>query len=196
MSTKIYKDWEDLQLIVEYRKSGEKKYVGELYKRYSHLVYGLSLKYLKIHTDAEDAVINIFEILFTKLAEHQVLHFKSWLYILSKNHLLGITKSNDKWVTTSYEEEVEKNNSIIMEKGEDIHLNDELVDEIENKESLVREAIVQLTEDQRKCVELFYYDKLSYNEIVERTGHDFNKVKSFIQNGKRNIKIFLENTKP
>lgn len=190
--TDIYKKWDDLQLTIEYRNSGDKKYVGELYKRYNHLVFGLALKYLKNQTDAEDAVINVFETLFVKLKEHQVLHFKSWLFILCKNHFLQITQKKDRWITSSYEEEFEKNNTQIMEKGGENHLNDETLEEIEEKEELVREAITQLTEDQRKCVEMFYFEKLSYNEIASKTGYDFNKVKSCIQNGKRNIKIYLE----
>lgn len=190
--TDTYKKWDDLQLTIEYRNSGDKKYVGELYKRYSHLVFGLALKYLKNQTDAEDAVINIFEILFVKLKEHQVLHFKSWLFTLCKNHFLQITQKKDRWVTSSFEEEVEKNNTKIMENDGENHLNNEAFEEIELKESLVREAILHLAEEQKKCIELFYFKKQSYNEIASQTGYDLNKVKSYIQNGKRNIKIYLE----
>ncbi len=79
-----------------------------------------------------------------------------------------------------------------MENDGENHLNNEAFEEIELKESLVREAILHLAEEQKKCIELFYFKKQSYNEIASQTGYDLNKVKSYIQNGKRNIKIYLE----
>lgn len=187
-----YKDWDDLKLIVEYRSGGDNKYIGELYKRYHHLVFGISLKYLKNATDAEDAVIGIFETLFVKLQEHQVLNFKSWLFTLCKNYLLQITQRKNRFNSVSYDEIIEKNEENFMEKDGEIHLNEEAFLEIEEKEALVREAVSKLSPEQKVCVELFYFEKLSYQDIVSKTGYDFSKVKSYIQNGKRNIKNFLD----
>ena len=183
-----YKDLSDKELIAEYKKTADKLFVGVLYKRYSHLVMGLCMKYLKDENNAQDAVINIFTKLFDDLQKHSVEYFKSWLYTYSKNHcLMQLRLAQSKLKKDiDYEYDVKT----FVEKSEEMHLN---ANKREQDYIALEKALADLNEEQRECIELFYIRDKSYNEIVEITGYSLNNVKSFIQNGKRNLKIKLEN---
>lgn len=150
------------------------------------MVYGVCLQYLKDPEDAQDAVMAIFEELVTKLRQHQVDHFKSWLYTLSRNHCLMKLRQQKKMPTQKMGEE-------FMQTEEDGHLKDVL-----NREEHFRQlesCMEQLAENQRKVIELFYLQGKCYNEIAAETGIEWSKVRSFIQNGRRNLKMCIENQK-
>ena len=162
--------------------------MGILYKRYSHLVLGLCIKYLKDEDEAKDAVMHIFEKLMNDLLKHDIQYFKSWLYTFSKNHCLMIIRS--KQSRLSKEIDIQINASSFMETETNQHLN---VSEEKEKEYLALEqAVDSLNEEQKICIDLFYLKEKSYQEISDVTGYTLNEVKSFIQNGKRNLKIKLE----
>ena len=182
-----YKDLSDKELIAEYKKSGDKIFVGILYKRYSHLVMGLCMKYLKDEDDAQDAVINIFTKLFDDLLKHNIEYFKSWLYTFTKNHcLMNLRSAQTKLKRDlAYSADVKT----VMEISEEMHLN---ANKREQEYVALEKALSELNDEQRACVELFYMKDKSYNEIAELTGYSVNNVKSYIQNGKRNLKIKLE----
>ncbi len=156
--------------------------LGDLYQRYLDLVYGVCLKYLKIPDEAKDAVINIFEELITKLQKHEVDNFKGWLYQLAKNHcLMKLRSSKTKPVNVDVE---------VVHLAEDMHLQD-VIDK-ENNLTIMEACIEQLPTEQKKVVEMFYLAEKCYKEIAEVTETDINKVRSFIQNGRRNLKICME----
>ena len=184
-----YNQYSDLELIAEYKNTENKLFVGILYKRYSHLVLGLSLKYLKNEDEAKDAVMQIFEKLFADLLKHQIEFFKSWLYTYSKNFCLMIIRTRQSKLKK--EIELENNADLFMETESGLHLNK--ADEKEKQFVALENAIEELSEEQKKCVDLFYLKEKSYVEIAEMTGFTLNEVKSYIQNGKRNLKIKLEN---
>ncbi len=173
----------DAELILHYQRDGNAAYIGELYKRYALLVYGLCYKYLKNEEDAKDAVTDIFEIVLEKLKTHQVGFFKSWLFMVSKNQLIRIQSKNNSLEITEIENISEK----FMESGTDLSLNKQ-----EHESELLQEAISNLNDEQRTCIELFYLHQKPYQEVASMTGYDLNKVKSAIQNGKRNLKLFME----
>ena len=170
----------------DYQTSGNNQYVGVLYKRYISLVYGLCFKYLDNHHDAEDASANIFCIVMDKLKDNSITYFKSWLFIVSKNYILSFIRKN-KNSQFNYVEEFSEN---FMENDTEIHLN---IKELQNDSfDLLKFGLESLKEAQQVCVELFYVQEKSYVEVAEVTGFDLKHVKSHIQNGKRNLKIFLE----
>jgi RNA polymerase sigma-70 factor (ECF subfamily) len=150
------------------------------------LVYGVCLKYLNEPEDAKDCVINIFEELIPKLKKHEVENFKSWLYQLTKNHCLMRLRSSRK--TTNV-----KLNITLVQSEENMHLNGELEKE-ENFKQL-QFCLQQLTTKQRQVVELFYLQGKCYKEISSTTGVEWNKVRSYIQNGRRNLKACMEKRK-
>jgi RNA polymerase sigma factor (sigma-70 family) len=176
----------DLELLHEYKSSGDLKPLGELYQRYMELVYGVCLKYVKDTEDARDCVLNIFEELITKLKKHEVDNFKSWLYQVAKNHCLMRLRS-EKGKTPV------KIDMAFMQSEENLHLNGELDNESNFKQ--LEYCLGQLTPEQRRGIELFYLEGKCYNEIVELTGMEWNKVRSYIQNGRRNLKICMDEKK-
>jgi len=173
-------------LILAYKQSDDIQLVGELFQRYMDLVYGVCLKYLKHPENAQDSVIAIFEELVVKLQKHEVDNFKSWLYTLSKNHCLMQLRSGKKQTVVDFDVE-------LMQSEENVHLNGELEKE-ENFRKLDY-CLGQLQKDQRTVIELFYLQGKCYNEIAGITGIEWNKVRSYIQNGRRNLKICIESQK-
>jgi RNA polymerase sigma factor (sigma-70 family) len=180
-----YKDHSDAQLINNFLESGDNVFVGELYKRYGHLVLGLCIKYLKDKDEAEDAVMTIFGQLLNDLKKHKVEYFKSWLYTYSKNYcLMQLRKKQNQ---LKKELDVKENEVFLMDYNNIEHLNEK-----EQQISLMQSALNELNKEQKMCLELFYLNNKSYTEIVSITGYNNNEVKSHIQNGKRNLKIKME----
>jgi len=171
----------DGTLLEEYRKSGNQKILGELFNQYIYLVYGLCLKYLKDREASQDATMRIYEHISEKLLSTEVTHFKSWLYMVSKNHCLMILRKKNPEVTTE----------IFMESPDTMHLKEEKLD-LEKDLISLEACIEELKEEQKLCVQQFFLEQKSYQEVMELTGIDLKKVKSHIQNGKRNLKICLE----
>lgn len=172
----------DAELINEYKHSDAQKYVSELYSRYAHLVMGVSLKYLKNEPEAKDNTQDVYSILVKKLKTHEVSNFSSWLYQLTKNECLMHLRRNKRIELVPINEQViEEEESLLNEK--------EL---LEIKLNRLLEEIEQLKPAQCECVKLFYLKKMSYREIVAQTNFSEKEVKSYIQNGKRNLKNQLE----
>nr|WP_236065632.1 sigma-70 family RNA polymerase sigma factor [Niastella soli] len=154
-----------------------------LFQRYMDLLYGVCLKYLKQPESAKDAVMQVFEELVVKLPKHEVDNFKSWLYTLAKNHCLMQLRTPKNLKTTEF-------NADSMQLEEEMHLNGIQLKE-ENLQKLER-CLETLSIEQKKSVELFYLQNKCYKEIAAETGIEWNKVRSFIQNGRRNLKICME----
>jgi RNA polymerase sigma-70 factor (ECF subfamily) len=179
---KKYRLMTDEELVNIYKDEKSSLCIEILYERYGHLVMGVSLKYLKKEIDAEDLCMKIFEDLQLKLINHSVLFFKSWLYMVVKNECFMILRKSKKETLVEFIENY------------DVSSEDEL-EKINNKEinfNLLEMSLENLKGDQKKCIQLFYLEEKSYNEISELLNLPLTKVKSAIQNGKRNIKIILE----
>jgi RNA polymerase sigma factor (sigma-70 family) len=177
----------DRELIALYKESGDMSLLGELYQRYMELVYGVCLKYFKEPETAKDAVIHIFEELVAKLKKHEVENFKGWLHQVAKNHCLMQLRTPKNLKTVEFRAE-------FVQNEENVHLNGVLEKE-ENLQKL-EYCLSTLTSDQQEVIRLFYLQGKCYNEIVEITGRDWNYVRSCIQNGRRNLKICMENSGP
>lgn len=173
----------DRELVSLFRTSGNMEVLAVLFQRYMDLLYGVCLKYLKQPEPAKDAVMQIFEELVAKLPKHEVDNFKSWLYTLAKNYCLMQLRTPKNLKTTEF-------NPDSMQLEEEMHLNGIQVKE-ENLQKLER-CLQTLSPEQKKAVELFYLQNKCYKEIAEATGIEWNKVRSFIQNGRRNLKICME----
>lgn len=172
----------DNDIIAGFRKDEDKRWVGMLYERYAHLVLGLCFKYLKEKNAAEDATCDIFMSLFDKLNKHEVSNFRSWLYSTSRNHCLMIlrSKKNGHTVPINGQEPIVDEQALSIAK-----LKDGQLDLLESK-------LEKLRPEQRDCLRFFYLDENSYVQVSERTSMDLKAVKSHIQNGKRNLRILLE----
>ena len=174
-----YHQLSDEELVLNYRNEGSSEIIGEIYKRYGHLVMGTCMKYLKNRADAEDMTMTLFEKLPQKLGNHSIERFKSWLYMVTKNECLMLLRKKG-----HLSSEISKE----LEAKDELHL----VEAKEVQYELLEDAIKELKEEQRKCIELFYIESKSYQEITGLLQLDIKKVKSAIQNGKRNLKLILE----
>lgn len=177
----------DEDLVHRYRNSHKTTYIGELYQRYTHLVFGVCLKYLKNETEAEDATMQVFEKLIADLKKHHVVKFKPWLHTVVKNHCIGEFRKGAIEGKHTIKLKYELNQ--FMENEEVDHLQ-----EAEDKTFVVKhlkEGMDALKEEQRTCIELFYLKECNYTEIANVTGFGLSEVKSYIQNGKRNLKNYI-----
>jgi len=183
LSAKDHSTISDLELIAQYKASGDLTLVGVLYNRYMTLVYGVCMKYLKDREESQDAVMQIFEKLMVSLKEHEIAHFKSWLYVTSKNHCLMALRAGKRKNTAEISDDFMEND-LLLHHQEDPEMESNLVK--------LEKCIEHLVAEQKYCVTLFYLQQKCYKEIVQITGFDDNKVKSYIQNGKRNLKLCME----
>ena len=173
----------DLELIAAYRQSSDLKIVAQLYDRYLQLLYGVCLKYLGESEAAKDAVMDIFEELAKKLLKHEVGNFKGWLYTLAKNHCLMKLRSSGRTRFQSFDPEH-------MQTADELHLKEKI--EQEEQFERLSKCIETLATDQKTVIELFYLQNKCYKEIETATGMEWNKVRSNIQNGRRNLKICMQ----
>jgi RNA polymerase sigma factor (sigma-70 family) len=174
----------DQELLQFFYTTQNNEWLGHLLQRYTLLLFGVCHKYLKNEAEAKDSVQQIFLKVMEEMHKYKVEYFKSWLYMVAKNHCLMRLRHMGR---------------VVGEVKEHMASSEEAASKNEHweKEQLINKmgaALLELNEGQRICVELFYLQKKSYADISEQTGYDLLKVKSHIQNGKRNLKLLLEKT--
>ncbi len=177
----------DADLVVLFKESGDLAVLGELYQRHMDLIYGVCLKYLKDPEQSKDSVMAIFEELNLKLRKHEVAHFRAWLHQVARNHCLMYLRSPRNKNSLPLPEE-------LMHSVENEHLN--AVMEKEQHLQDMSKCLEQLNPEQKQVVESFYLQERSYQEIAEQTGLDWNRVRSLIQNGRRNLRICMDKLTP
>jgi RNA polymerase sigma-70 factor, ECF subfamily len=177
----------DEELISAFCDTGNMESLGELFSPYLHLVYGVCLKYLKDRDESKDAVMQIFEKLVTDLPKQRVDNFRTWLYVVTKNFCLMQIRSqrtqNDRFTEWAIDQ------SVFMETDDTLHPIDKRSSDLEDG---LADCIERLKDEQKNCIRLFYYESMCYNEIAGSLKIDEKKVKSHLQNAKRNLKLCLE----
>ena len=171
----------DDKTLVDLIRKGDKKAMGEIFRRYSPLVMGLSLKYLKQTAKAEDMMMDIFEKLPVKIQKGDISNFKSWLFTVSRNECLMFLRKQ-KVPSTDFETSLQYSEDKSEETLALAQLKEAQLSELEK-------AITLLKDEQRKAIELFYLKNQSYDQVSEQMNVPVKKVKSLIQNGKRNLKL-------
>lgn len=171
----------DEQLLEKYISGGDAQYLGALYERYMPMVYGVCLKILKDPGKSEDAVMAIYEELTRKVREHQIESFRGWLYVLARNHCLMEWRKNQRQPTDLHDD---------MSRHDAIEQSFKY--ELPQNGTPLEKCLDELPTHQRKSVEWFYFEEKSYKEIADIIAEDVGKVRSYIQNGRRNLKICLE----
>jgi RNA polymerase sigma factor (sigma-70 family) len=181
---KISSSFSDSELVQQYKDTSNMDTLGDLYGRYMDLLYGVCLKYFKEPDEAQDAVIHIFEELVSKVKKYDIDNFRGWLYQLAKNHCLMKLRSKKSQPVNV--------DTDLMHLQENMHLDD--VMEKETNLMVMEHCIEQLPSEQKTAIQLFYLQEKCYKEIADTTALDINKVRSFIQNGRRNLKICMDKT--
>lgn len=174
----------DEELLMHYTKSGDTEYFGELYNRYIPLLYGLCLKYLQDEDRAQEAVMQLFEDLLPKIGNYEIKAFRPWLYRVAKNYCLQLLRKENKEIPLDY-------TINIMESDEFLHLLSE-EDCSEERLRALHVCLEKLPPEQRTSITCFFLEEMSYADIAGQTGYTLNNVKSYIQNGKRNLKICIK----
>ncbi|MEN9742196.1 MAG: hypothetical protein RLZZ65_1 [Bacteroidota bacterium] len=185
---KYLKGLSDADLLLIYKKKEWNACIDELYERYAHLLFGVFIKYVKDNDNAADLLMELFGKLPALLKKHEILQVKAWLHQVSRNEALQFLRKSKKFTGVSLEE-----NNI----G---HLSGNLPEEEEKEEALSKEkelillekVMEQLKPAQKECIRLFFIEQLSYEEVMSKTQLSFKEVKSHLQNGKRNLKIMME----
>jgi RNA polymerase sigma-70 factor (ECF subfamily) len=174
-----YGSFSDAELIHSFKQRQRNAIIGELYTRYGHLVMGTAMKYMKNVQEAEDLTMEVFEGLAVKIVKHEIKHFKSWLYMVCRNEcLMRLRKKGP--VAQEIEDKL-----TAEEEDDTAYVKEEQLNRLEK-------AIDELKDLQRMCIKHFYLDQKSYQEIALELNISIKKVKSAIQNGKRNLKIMME----
>jgi RNA polymerase sigma factor (sigma-70 family) len=174
----------DQQLMEYFYVDEDNQWLGVLFQRYTLLLFGVCMKYLKNEEEAKDAVQQVFLKAITELHRYRVQYFKSWLYMVAKNYCLMKIREKQGKPFTSLDE-------LQIPDETDPAAAYQLIEKDRQLE-LMKESMDELNGDQKQCVTLFYLEKRSYQEISSATGHSIMKVKSHIQNGKRNLKIIMD----
>ncbi len=174
---------DDDRLLAEFIDTGNASLLGQLYARYMPLVYGLCLKYLGNAADAEDAVMEIFEELVDKVAGYRIRTFRTWLWSVARNHCLQRLRREKRTARVDFDDR-------FMESAPLLHLLSEGDDEAAL--TALGRCMEKLPERQREAVTMFFIDHRSYADIADATLGEVKGVKSYIQNGKRNLRLCLE----
>jgi RNA polymerase sigma factor (sigma-70 family) len=176
-----YNHLTDKELLQNYYTDGNNNWLGIVLQRYTVLLLGTCIKYLKTEEKAKDAVQQIFVKCLQEIPKTNIVYFKSWLYMVAKNHCLMQLRRPD----------------LILQENEDYSIDES---ELAIQEAIIKEenliqlesSLALLNIEQKTCVTLFYLHKKSYAEICESTGYTLLQIKSAIQNGKRNLKLMIE----
>jgi len=173
------------QLLDRFYDDHDNQWLGILLQRYTLLLLGVCMKYLKNEEEARDSVQQVFLKVITELHKYKVDYFKSWLYMVAKNHCLMKIRDRQGKATTEIRDQL-----AVQHPDEDENKYKHL--EKDRQLDLMASCLEELNEEQKTCVTLFYLEKKSYQEIADKTGFSLMQVKSYIQNGKRNLKILIE----
>lgn len=173
----------DQELVAAFRQTGDLEVLGRLFQRYLDMLFGVCFKYLGDREVAKDAVMEIFEELAAKLPRHDVGYFKAWLYTLARNHCLMQLRASGRIKLHSLDPD-------LMQTSEEMHLNEKM--DKEARLDQLSDCISTLSADQKTVVSLFYLENKCYKEIELITGFEWNKVRSLIQNGRRNLRLCMQ----
>lgn len=183
MTSQKYNDTDDKELLQIFYTDHDNKWLGILLPRYTLLLLGVCLKYLKNEEDARDAVQQVFLKVIDELHKYQVEYFKSWIYMIAKNHCLMMLRNKGK-IPVELNEQMIKTPEDAVDKSSLVERDILLIK--------MQKCLQDLNAEQRQCVTLFYLEKKSYTQITELTGFSMMQVKSHIQNGKRKLKLMME----
>ena len=191
---KKHKPISESELLVEYRQYGDLSILGKLYEPQMEMVFAIAMKYFKDEDEAKDTVMALFEELISKLRTHEVENFKAWLGMVARNYcLMALRKKN----LVLVDDEIlnnENSNHNFMEFSTNEHLTDDW--DLEQSLTNLERCLETLNLEQKQAVELFFMQEKTYQEVSQLTGFEVNKVKSYLQNGKRNLKICMEAPRP
>ncbi|WP_234735710.1 RNA polymerase sigma factor [Tellurirhabdus bombi] len=176
----------DADYVSAYKATGSLELLGELYERYMEMVYAICFRYLRDEEESKDAVMVLFEQLIKDVEQHEIRNFKSWLYATTRNYCLMQIRQR-KLLVNGYDFSSEETDELPFAS-----LSDTDAPDLEQTLTRMDDCLQALPAEQQKSVALFYLDQKSYADIASQTGYDLKQVKSYLQNGRRNLKRCME----
>jgi RNA polymerase sigma factor (sigma-70 family) len=183
VNPRLHKHISDQELLERFYADRDNQWLGILLERYTLLLLGVCMKYLKNEELARDSVQQIFLKAITELQKYRVEYFKSWIYMVAKNYCLMQLRDRPGKNTAELKDTIAAER--VDTDKEELFLHEKTYD-------YMAEALKELNQEQQLCVTLFYIEKKSYQQITEQTGFSMMQVKSYIQNGKRNMRLLIE----
>jgi RNA polymerase sigma factor (sigma-70 family) len=184
VNTERFQHITDQELLDHFYNDRNNEWLGILLQRYTLLLFGVCMKYLKNEEEAKDTVQQIFLKAITELHKYKVEYFKSWIYMVARNHcLMKLRNMQGKTPVSINEQTIISPEDDLQKK---IHF------EKDHILGIMESSLTELNNEQKLCVTLFYLEKKSYQEITDKTGYTLMQVKSYIQNGKRNLKLLMD----
>ena len=187
----------DQEVLAGYRRSGDVASLGVLYEQHLPEVFAVCRRYLAPpDEDAQDATMQLFEHLVDKLRTHVPENFPAWLYTTARNHCLMQLRARQRGTASG-------GPLLLLPDATDVEIAAarHLPDAAEEQAATTRHeadlqalelALGELPPEQRRCLELFYLEEKSYQEVAALTGLPANLVKSHLQNGRRMLRRHLE----
>jgi RNA polymerase sigma-70 factor (ECF subfamily) len=176
----------DDELLALFRETDDEHYFAELYSRYIYLIYGVCLNYLKTEAEAQDAVMELFEDVRQKVGQYDIKFFRAWIYSVVKNHCIKLVQKNRQQLSIALPSQFMESNDFPALFNED-HKEENI--------RLLQKCLEKLPAPQQASVKLFFLSDKSYADIAKITGFQLKSIKSYIQNGKRNLKICMDSEK-
>jgi RNA polymerase sigma-70 factor, ECF subfamily len=161
----------------------------ELYDRHSRIVYGLVLRILQQASTAEEVVQDVFLQLWRNAAQYDTSRgpFLPWLLTLSRNRALDHLRLKSERQRRR-EDQSDELPAVITVPDFESRL------DLKRRALRVRELISALQPQQRRAIELAYFEGLSHSEIAAKLQEPLGTVKSWIRNGLLKLKEGLETT--
>ncbi len=184
MAKNSFVNIEDKQLLEKFYTEGDNQWLGILLQRYTMLLLGVCMKYLKNEEEAKDSVQQIFLKVLSELQKYKVEYFKSWLYMIAKNYCLMRIRDRQRKIPVELSDKITT--------GEEVYGYKQELIEKDRTLGFIEEGLEELSDEQKLCLTLFYLKKKSYHEITDVTGYNLLQVKSYIQNGRRNLRLIVE----
>ncbi len=197
---KKHKPESETEFLREYRQTGDLSVLGKLYEPQMEMVFAIAMKYFKDEEEAKDTVMQLFEELIPKLRQHEVENFKAWLGMVTRNYcLMELRKEKilEASVALTFGKRILDDEEDFFNNFMEITTTEHHTDSLDLEKNLnkLEDCIKTLNLEQKQSVELFFMQEKTYQEVSQLTGFEVNKVKSYLQNGKRNLKICIENSR-
>jgi RNA polymerase sigma-70 factor (ECF subfamily) len=173
----------DEDILQKYQVSFEAEYIGELFRRYVPLLYGIGLKYLQSADKAQDAVMQLFETITTQTPLNEIKEFKTGICTLMKNRCLQTLHEN-------HQEKPADSQTNTIEQHEILSIFEK--EQTDEKRRMLQMQVKKLPVEQRIPIIRFFTDEMSYMDIADSTGHKLKQVKGLIGDGMQNLKTYME----
>jgi len=177
------KDHSDEALLRAYQEKGDTRCFTELFHRYAHLVLGTCCYFTKDLEESKDLAMQVFEKCLQQSSEKRIRSVLPWLFRITRNECMELLRRRKKQEAaylnirhggTKLESEIDPPHE---------------AREVQRKKLL--EALTKLKTEQRRCIELFFFEQKTYREIARETSYSVGAVKSHLQNGKRRLRRLL-----